>query len=93
MLAGHIDVVPEGKHDDWTYGPFSGTVIKQDLWTGRSDDKYAIAASYFALKAVIECGAALNKMFYCSVVDEEKEQWITGFLPYIPVMNTCIWTV
>ena len=74
MLAGHIDVVPEGKHEDWTYGPFSGTVINGKIYgRGACDDKYAIAASYFALKAVIECGATLNKnVLLASVVDEEK---------------------
>lgn len=74
MLAGHIDVVPEGRHDDWLYGPFSGAVKNGKIYgRGACDDKYAVAASYFALKAVIESGIPLSKdVCLASVVDEEK---------------------
>ena len=54
MLAGHIDVVPEGKHDDWTYGPFSGTVINGKIYgRGACDDKYAILLHISPLKLLL----------------------------------------
>ena len=26
-FAGHVDVVPEGSSEDWSFGPFSGVII------------------------------------------------------------------
>lgn len=74
MLAAHVDVVPEGNQKDWVYGPFDGTVVDGKIYgRGACDDKYAIAASYFALKAILHCGIPLNKDIYlASVVDEEN---------------------
>ncbi len=49
-FAGHSDVVPPGKVDDWQHDPFSGT-IKDGMMTGRGavDMKGAVAA--FAVAA------------------------------------------
>lgn len=74
MLAGHIDVMPEGNHEDWKYGPFSGAVENGKIYgRGACDDKYAIAASYFALKAILNCNIPLSRdVCLASVVDEEN---------------------
>jgi succinyl-diaminopimelate desuccinylase len=32
LWVGHIDVVPEGKPENWTYPPFSGTIYNTYVW-------------------------------------------------------------
>jgi len=32
ILQHHIDVVPEGKHSEWKYPPFSGTIAEGKIW-------------------------------------------------------------
>lgn len=73
MLSAHVDVVPEGNAADWFYGPFSGKVVDGKIYgRGACDDKYGIAASFFALQSIIRCGIMLNKNVYlASVADEE----------------------
>ncbi len=42
---GHTDVVPPGKHADWRFGPFSGTLADGRLWgRGACDMKSGVAA-------------------------------------------------
>ena len=43
-FAGHVDVVPEGSSEDWSFGPFSGEIINNQLCgRGAVDMKSSIA--------------------------------------------------
>ena len=43
-FAGHVDVVPEGSTEDWSFGPFSGEIINDQLCgRGAVDMKSSIA--------------------------------------------------
>ena len=43
-FAGHVDVVPEGSSEDWSFGPFSGEIINDQLCgRGAVDMKSSIA--------------------------------------------------
>ena len=56
----HLDVVPTG--DGWTYPPFEPTIIDDKIYArGSMDDKGACISSLYALKALKESGAKLNK--------------------------------
>ena len=49
-FAGHVDVVPPGNENDWSFNPFSGD-IKDDMILGRGsvDMKSSIAAFISAI--------------------------------------------
>lgn len=56
----HLDVVPAGNY--WTEEPFGGRVAEDRIYgRGALDDKGPAVASYYALKALKESGAVLDK--------------------------------
>lgn len=52
LWVGHLDVVPEGKHEFWTHPPYSGKITDDGLIYGRgtSDMKGACAAAMVAAR-------------------------------------------
>ncbi|XP_014675093.1 PREDICTED: probable carboxypeptidase PM20D1 [Priapulus caudatus] len=43
MLAAHLDVVPEGRLEDWEVPPFAGVVDDKHIWgRGAIDDKHSM---------------------------------------------------
>ena len=74
ILQGHVDVVPPGPHDMWTYPPFEA-VVEGDWLFGRggADMKAGHAASLFALDALGRIGLQPAATVYIqSVVEEES---------------------
>jgi len=73
ILNGHIDVVPEGHHDQWHVPPWSGVVKDGKLYgRGAGDMKGGIAAAIFALRAVQHAGCTLKgDVIVETVIDEE----------------------
>jgi len=73
-VLAHLDVVPEGKADDWKYPPYSGEVADGRLYgRGSIDDKGPALAALYAMKALRDSGAALGKRFRLIVgLDEES---------------------
>ena len=72
-LAADMDTMPVGSEDDWSV-PGLGGVIKDGKIFGRgsSDDKFGIAASIFAARAIKECGIELlDDVYITSYCDEE----------------------
>lgn len=56
----HVDVVPEG--DQWTYGPYSGTIADDKIYgRGAIDDKGPAIASLYAMKALMDLGVQPKK--------------------------------
>ena len=73
MLAAHTDVMPAGDPEQWSVDPFGG-VIKDGRIYGRgaNDNKFGIASSIIAFKAIRECGIELeNDVVLESYCDEE----------------------
>ncbi|WP_458210132.1 ArgE/DapE family deacylase [Haladaptatus sp. NG-SE-30] len=70
---GHVDVVPAGDEDQWSFDPFAGRVDDGDLLgRGASDMKGGVAAMAFAVKALEEAGIRLRgDLVVESVVEEE----------------------
>jgi len=73
MIAAHIDTMPAGDPDKWELSPFSGAVQDGKIYgLGSSDNKFGIAGSYMALKALRDCGVRLKKsVVLTSYADEE----------------------
>lgn len=60
-ILAHLDVVPVTEKD-WSFPPFEVTEKDGRLYgRGCMDDKGAVVASLFAMKAVRECGFSLKK--------------------------------
>jgi acetylornithine deacetylase len=73
ILQGHIDVVPEGPADMWTYPPYSATI--KDGWVygrGAHDMKAGVAAMVFAMDALRSAGLAPAADVHLQTVTEEE---------------------
>ncbi|QEM82139.1 peptidase [Halomonas binhaiensis] len=73
ILNGHVDVVPEGDHDQWQLAPYSGEVIDGCLYgRGVTDMKGGNLASYIAVATLKELGIRLKgDVILQSVIEEE----------------------
>ncbi|WP_455480782.1 succinyl-diaminopimelate desuccinylase [Bartonella sp. B12(2025)] len=78
MFAGHIDVVPSGELESWTYPPFEG-VIKQGKLYGRGavDMKGGIACFVAALARVLE-KQSIKGMVSLLITGDEEGPAING---------------
>ncbi len=73
ILQGHVDVVPEGPAEMWTYPPYD-PVIKDGWMNGRGshDMKQGVAGMVFALDALRSMGLAPASDVYVQTVTEEE---------------------
>lgn len=73
MIAAHTDTMPVGSMAGWTVDPFGGVIRDGRIYgLGVSDDKFGIAESYFALKAIKECGIRLKKSVLLTAYADEE---------------------
>ena len=74
ILNGHIDVVPEGNPEEWTYPPYGG--IEKDgkvYGRGATDMKGGNVALLLAMEAIIRSGISLDgDVIFQSVIEEES---------------------
>jgi acetylornithine deacetylase len=73
ILQGHIDVVPEGPPEMWTYPPYSATI--RDGWMygrGAHDMKSGVAAMVFAMDALRTAGLEPAADVHIQTVTEEE---------------------
>ncbi|MEM1586938.1 MAG: M20 family metallopeptidase [Candidatus Bathyarchaeia archaeon] len=73
IWLGHLDVVPEGRREEWIYEPFGGVIVGDRVYgRGASDMKGSCAAALIAAKILseVKCGdrATIDFWFTC---DEE----------------------
>ncbi|MGG1400115.1 peptidase [Bacillus salipaludis] len=74
ILNGHIDVVPEGDHEQWTDDPYSG-VVKDGKMYGRgvTDMKGGLVSFLLAMEAIQQLNIKLKgDVIFQSVVEEES---------------------
>lgn len=72
LWVGHLDVVPEGKPENWTYPPYSGTVADGCVWgRGSSDMKGACAAAMVSARILNEMKDVPNTVEFWFTADEE----------------------
>jgi acetylornithine deacetylase len=73
ILQGHVDVVPEGPPEMWTYPPYGATV--KDGWMfgrGAHDMKAGVAAMCFAMEAIRAAGFRPGGDVHVQTVTEEE---------------------
>lgn len=73
IIQGHIDVVPEGPAEMWSFPPYGGTV--KDGWLygrGANDMKAGVSAMCFAMEALRGAGFAPAADIHLQTVTEEE---------------------
>jgi succinyl-diaminopimelate desuccinylase len=73
----HVDVVGIGDRGKWTHPPFSGHFDGEYIWgRGSLDDKGAVIASLYVLKALLDLKLPLKKLIWLIVgTGEEGGDW------------------
>ncbi len=73
ILNGHMDVVSPEPVSRWSVDPWGGTIKDGRLYgRGSLDMKAGLAANFFALKAILDCGfRPRGKVILESVIEEE----------------------
>jgi acetylornithine deacetylase len=73
ILQGHVDVVPEGPPEMWTFPPYGATV--KDGWMygrGAHDMKAGVSAMCFAMEAIRAAGYVPGGDVHVQTVTEEE---------------------
>ncbi len=75
-ILGHLDVVPAGRIEDWTHGPFN-PVERDGMLYGRGaqDDKGPMLAALFAAKALMDAGVPFDKRVRFIFGTDEESLW------------------
>lgn len=73
LFNGHLDVVPPGDLENWSFDPFGGVVRNGRIYgRGTCDMKGAIAAFIGAIKSLVDAGVNLKgDILVHAVADEE----------------------
>ena len=72
MFAGHTDVVPAGKLDDWSHPPFEGVIADEKLYgRGAADMKGGIACFLAASLAYLQAQPLKGTLSFLITGDEE----------------------
>lgn len=73
ILNGHIDVVPAGPANQWSYDPWGGEISAGKMYgRGAGDMKAGVAAMVYAVRALRECGVNLRGDVTLETVIEEE---------------------
>lgn len=73
-VIGHLDVVPEG--DGWDFEPYGGQIIDGKVCgRGTTDDKGPVIASFYAMKALKECGYEPKRTIRLILGLDEETNW------------------
>lgn len=73
-VIGHLDVVPEG--DGWDFDPYGGQMTDGYICgRGATDDKGPVIASFYAMKALKECGYEPKKTIRLILGLDEETEW------------------
>ena len=73
-VVGHLDVVPEG--DGWDLDPYGGEISDGYVHgRGAVDDKGPVIASFYAMKALKECGFEPAKTIRLILGLDEETNW------------------
>ncbi len=73
-IVGHLDVVPEGT--GWDFEPYGGQVIDGNICgRGATDDKGPVIASFYAMKALKECGYQPKRTIRLILGLDEETNW------------------
>lgn len=73
-IVGHLDVVPEG--DGWDHEPYKSEIVDGKLYgRGSIDDKGPVMASFYAMKALKDCGYKPKRTIRLILGLDEETNW------------------
>lgn len=73
-VVGHLDVVPEG--NGWDHDPYGGEISEGMIFgRGAIDDKGPVVASFYAMKALKECGYEPKSSIRLILGLDEETEW------------------
>jgi acetylornithine deacetylase/succinyl-diaminopimelate desuccinylase family protein len=74
LLNGHMDTVPPGNLEKWSFDPYSGEIKGRRLYgRGSCDMKGGIASMLNAVETILDEGIEImGDLVLCMVVDEER---------------------
>lgn len=72
----HVDVVPSGSVELWTYPPFEGIHRDGKIYArGAIDDKGPAVSILYAIKALMDSNFKFNKVFRFIIGTDEENHW------------------
>jgi succinyl-diaminopimelate desuccinylase len=73
LFNAHVDVVPTGDENNWTYSPFGADLVDGKVYgRGAGDDKASVTAQVMAAVALARSGVPIKgKLIVNEVADEE----------------------
>jgi succinyl-diaminopimelate desuccinylase len=72
-IVTHMDTVPPGDLDDWTYPPFSPKVVDGKLYgLGAEDNGQSLIGSLFAAKALNDMNTTPERSMALAIVSDEE---------------------
>ncbi|WP_051569205.1 M20 family metallopeptidase [Alkaliphilus transvaalensis] len=75
-LLAHLDVVPTGDPEKWTYPPFKGEIHDNKLYgRGAIDDKGPLLAALYSMKVIKDSDIPLNKRVRLILGTNEETHW------------------
>lgn len=75
-ILGHLDVVPEGDVEHWSFPPYEGAIHNGRIYgRGVQDDKGPVVASMYAVKALMDLKYELNKRIRFIFGTDEENHW------------------
>ncbi|RHW42838.1 M20 family peptidase [Neobacillus notoginsengisoli] len=75
-ILAHLDIVPEGNIEDWTFDPFTLTDHDGHLYgRGVNDDKAPLLAAYYAMKILRDLQIPLKRKIRLIVGGAEETTW------------------
>ena len=92
-IVGHLDVVPEG--NDWDFEPYGGQVSDGFVCgRGTMDDKGPVIASFYAMKALHDCGYVPEKTIRMILGLDEETNWegMEHYLAFVDERPDCGFT-
>lgn len=88
-FAGHIDVVPPGKIEDWKLDPFSGEIIDNVLYgRGAADMKGSVAAFTIACKNFVTKHPNFKGKLALLITSDEEADFIDGTTKVVDTLKS-----
>lgn len=79
LFGGHTDVVPAGREENWTHGPFSAKIVDGEMWgRGAVDMKSGVAAFCTAVARAVADGSADKGIISLAITNDEEADAING---------------
>ena len=79
MFHAHIDTVPAGEREHWTYDPYAGEYFDGCIFgRGAGDDKSSVVAQVMAITALARAGVQLDGCLQVAIVSDEESGGLNG---------------